>query len=231
MVKNIFVILVGGLAISCSAQHAPNVDGPQQAVAQGAIGAGTGAIIGNQLSYVGEGAAIGGALGVVSGLATGLSMDQLKEDIRANYDELKSLEANTVSTRLGLEEVQAKLDYAAFTLPPQVYSIYFDPFTTSLKLGGTHALERIADVIKANPYIKEVSIEGHTDDGSKPEDALRESEARARTVQNYLAQAGVATDKLKVKAYGSSRPQTSNTSAVGRQFNRRVEVVINYRVQ
>ncbi len=50
------------------------------ALAGGAIGAGTGAIIGSATRHAGEGALIGGAIGALSGAIIGNSMDQAQRE-------------------------------------------------------------------------------------------------------------------------------------------------------
>jgi outer membrane lipoprotein SlyB len=54
------------------------------ALAGGAIGAGTGAIIGSQSGHAGEGALIGGAIGALSGAIIGGSIDQAQRERLAN---------------------------------------------------------------------------------------------------------------------------------------------------
>ncbi len=52
----------------------------QGAIAGGAIGAGTGAIIGHQTGHGGEGALIGGAIGAVSGGLIGHEIDKSRQE-------------------------------------------------------------------------------------------------------------------------------------------------------
>ncbi|MBI4830519.1 MAG: cell envelope biogenesis protein OmpA [Candidatus Lindowbacteria bacterium] len=61
-------LLLSAVMVSCTATQ-------QGAVAGGAIGAGTGAIIGHQSGHTGEGAVIGGAIGAVSGGLIGHGID------------------------------------------------------------------------------------------------------------------------------------------------------------
>ncbi|MDZ7619658.1 MAG: hypothetical protein U1E05_21880 [Patescibacteria group bacterium] len=50
----------------------------------GLVGAGTGAVIGNQLGNTGAGAAIGGALGAITGAAVGSELDSIEAQNAAN---------------------------------------------------------------------------------------------------------------------------------------------------
>lgn len=72
-----------------------------------------------------------------------------------------------------------------------------------------------------------VTIAGHTD--SKGSDAynMKLSRDRAYSVANYLSARGVASNRIRVEAYGKTRPIASNATESGRAQNRRVELTIN----
>jgi OmpA-OmpF porin, OOP family len=84
-------------------------------------------------------------------------------------------------------------------------------------------LNEVVRLLKVNPDIQLVRIEGHTDDfGShKYNDDL--SQARADSVMAYLVQRGIAAGRLEAKGFGKRRPIVDNSTAAGRQKNRRVE--------
>ena len=70
-----------------------------------------------------------------------------------------------------------------------------------------------------------MSIIGHTDNTGS--DAINQplSVSRANSVGNYLRSCGVAANQLKsVEGQGSTNPVADNSTAAGRQQNRRVEV-------
>ena len=53
------------------------------------------------------------------------------------------------------------------------------------------------------------------------------SENRAKSVYNYLTSCGVAASQFKnVSGFGSTNPVADNSTAAGRQANRRVEVYL-----
>ena len=54
------------------------------------------------------------------------------------------------------------------------------------------------------------------------------SSQRADAVLAYLANHGVARDRLSSKGFSSSRPVASNASQTGRETNRRVEFVVHF---
>jgi uncharacterized protein YcfJ len=74
--KNSITILAlaGAFALSSCADQGPNTQ--RGAVTGGLLGAGAGAIIGNQSGHAGQGALIGGASGALIGGAYGKSKDQ-----------------------------------------------------------------------------------------------------------------------------------------------------------
>jgi outer membrane protein OmpA-like peptidoglycan-associated protein len=43
-------------------------------------------------------------------------------------------------------------------------------------------------------------------------------------VKNFLVDEGVPSSRIKAIGYGEERPKESNTTAEGRQLNRRVEI-------
>ncbi|MBL9009290.1 MAG: OmpA family protein [Myxococcales bacterium] len=87
-------------------------------------------------------------------------------------------------------------------------------------------LQSVADVLKASPEIKKVSIEGHTDNRGKPEWNRDLSERRARSVKRWLIEHGVEESRLQSLGYGPWNPIATNDTPQGRERNRRVEFVI-----
>jgi len=69
-----------------------------------------------------------------------------------------------------------------------------------------------------------ILISGYTDDVGDPAYNLRLSEARARSVGDWLQQNGVPADRLVTKGFGKERPKVPNTNAANRAQNRRVEI-------
>lgn len=86
-----------------------------------------------------------------------------------------------------------------------------------------HVLKEVADLLKANPSIEKVRIEGHTDDKGNPETNKTLSAKRAAAVVAWLVHAGIASERLRSAGFGSERPLADNQTAEGRRQNRRVE--------
>lgn len=84
-------------------------------------------------------------------------------------------------------------------------------------------LDQIAAVIKANPQVRRVRVEGHTDNLGDEEMNVDLSERRAERVRFELAKRGVERDRMLPRGFGSTRPIAPNTTKDGRKKNRRVE--------
>lgn len=84
-------------------------------------------------------------------------------------------------------------------------------------------LDELAKVMKENPHVQQVSIEGHASNEGEEQHNLLLSKARAEAVRVYLIGKGVSADRLTSAGFGESKPIASNDSEAGREKNRRVE--------
>ena len=85
-------------------------------------------------------------------------------------------------------------------------------------------LDEIAKVIKRNPQLTLISIEGHASSEGDPGANAALSASRARAVRDYLVgRGGVAASVLEAKGFGAKRPIAPNDTTEGREKNRRVE--------
>lgn len=88
-------------------------------------------------------------------------------------------------------------------------------------------LTQVANVLKAQRRIRLVQVEGHTDNVGKPEKNLKLSQDRADAVKNFLVKkGGIDAARLKAIGFGQEKPIESNSTAKGREANRRVELNI-----
>lgn len=72
----------------------------------------------------------------------------------------------------------------------------------------------------------QIQINGHTDSTGEADYNQWLSEKRATSVMNYAVSLGLNESNIKTKGYGKSKPIATNSTAEGRQKNRRVEVII-----
>jgi len=88
------------------------------------------------------------------------------------------------------------------------------------------ALAKLSGVILAHPGLK-LRIEGYTDSTGGEQFNLKLSEQRAGAVRLFLVQQGLSPDAVTSMGMGSANPVASNDTAVGRQQNRRVEIIVS----
>ncbi|HSN96825.1 MAG TPA: OmpA family protein, partial [Candidatus Nanopelagicales bacterium] len=96
--------------------------------------------------------------------------------------------------------------------------------------GSYPILDEVVRLLKVNPEIQHLAIEGHTD--NRGSDQLNEklSNDRAHSVMKYLIdRGGIDSGRLSAKGFGPQRPIADNNTADGRQKNRRVEFHIRQR--
>jgi OOP family OmpA-OmpF porin len=85
-------------------------------------------------------------------------------------------------------------------------------------------LNEVAAVIKKNPHIKKIQIEGHASSEGDARHNQQLSDERARSVMRYLVdKGGIPKDQLIAKGFGIDRPIADNGTPEGREQNRRVE--------
>lgn len=88
------------------------------------------------------------------------------------------------------------------------------------------ALAKFSGIVLAHPGLH-LSVEGYTD--SVGSDAFNQtlSEQRAGAVRDYLVQQGLDPSSITATGFGKTDPVASNDTAMGRQQNRRVEIIIS----
>ncbi|HEX5794003.1 MAG TPA: OmpA family protein [Rheinheimera sp.] len=103
--------------------------------------------------------------------------------------------------------------------------VLFDSGKDSLKNGSSNHLDKLALFLTAYPE-RSAQIEGHTDDVGSDAANMLLSQRRADRVKAFLLAQGVAENRLDASGKGEAVPLAANTTADGRQLNRRVEVII-----
>ena len=107
-----------------------------------------------------------------------------------------------------------------------VSDVLFDFDSANLKAGAREKVARVAGILKSHPDLK-IQVEGHTDSVGSDDYNLRLSERRAESVRASMVQQGVNRDVVGTAGFGESKPVATNGTAVGRQQNRRVEIVVS----
>ena len=104
--------------------------------------------------------------------------------------------------------------------------VFFDFDKATIQKRSFALLNQVVLVLKANPQIDKLRVEGHTDADGDDKYNFKLSDARAASVRTYLADHGVEAIRLSSAGYGETRPIADNKTAAGREKNRRVEFVI-----
>lgn len=86
-------------------------------------------------------------------------------------------------------------------------------------------LDSIASVLNGNPEL-EILLSGHTDAIGDKELNYKLSLERASSVKDYLVAKGILPDRIRVEAFGGTRPIASSAREETRRLNRRVELTI-----
>ena len=104
--------------------------------------------------------------------------------------------------------------------------VLFDSGSYTLKPAARERLARISGIVLAYPDLR-LEIEGHTD--SVGSDAYNQSlsEKRAASVRDYLVDNNVSINNVIARGFGKTRPVADNSTAKGRQLNRRVEMIVS----
>ena len=176
----------------------------------GAGGAVLGAIVGKLAGNTAVGAAVGATVGAGTGALIGRHMDKVKAQAQA----VQNAQVESVTDANGLQAVKVTFDSG----------ILFATNKSDLQASAKTSLAKFATVLKQNTDC-DVAIFGHTDNTGS--DAINNSLSvkRAQAVQSYLLSQGVSASQIRsVEGQGSTNPVADNSTAAGRQQNRRVEV-------
>lgn len=95
-----------------------------------------------------------------------------------------------------------------------------------LQPGGVRIVDRLAQFMQQYPK-RNVMIEGYTDSTGAADYNQQLSERRATSVRDALVADGINPQRIVTKGFGEQYPVATNSTAAGRQQNRRVEIVIS----
>ncbi len=133
---------------------------------------------------------------------------------------------NNSSSTLTIEMQQKKAEITEKAIV--IENIYFDYNKATLKLESTLSLNKIVEVLLANPEMK-IVINAHTDSRGSEKYNMTLSERRAQEAKKYLVKKGIDTSRLLAKGFGKSQPLSNcgnNCSENEFEADRRTEFVI-----
>lgn len=180
------------------------------------IGAAAGAVIGlasgDDAVDRRQRALIGAGVGALAGGSVGYYMDRQEQKLRAE------LEGTGVSvTRTGKKGENITLNMPG--------NVTFATDSADLNPAFFEVLQSVSKVLKEFEQTV-VEVAGHTD--STGPDAYNQSlsERRANTVSQYFQARNISAQRLITVGMGETMPVADNSSASGRQANRRVEITL-----
>lgn len=201
----IFLGLIATLGLTACQTGALQDRTTRDAVIGTVVGAAAGAAIDSNKR--GRGALIGAVVGGLAGGAAGRYLDNQAKEIQDAIPDA-SLEGRGDTLVVGLPG-----------------DLLFDSGSSTLSPGAIQKLNSLGSTLVRYPE-SNVLIKGHTDSQGDESKNLQLSEDRARNVKNLLIAQGVAQYRITSIGMGEQFPVSTNSTAVGRAQNRRVEVEI-----
>lgn len=196
----------------------------------GLIGGGSGTALGTLIggavsgkSDKSKGRIIGAVIGAAVGTGAGILIGQKMDKAAAEAAAIEGAQVEQVTDNNGLQAVKVTFDSG----------ILFGTGASALSSEAKASLSKFANnVLKQNTDM-DVDIYGYTDNQGWKNSTVEQSkqkninlsQERAQSVSTYLMSCGVAGGQIqKVEGLGEENPVADNSTAAGRQENRRVEV-------
>ena len=172
--------------------------------------------------------------------------ESLSADLSEREKKVKELETILENKDKAVRELKKKITNALLSFKEndltvevkngKVYvslaeQLLFKSGSTVVDAKGVTALQQLAKALKDQKDIH-VMVEGHTDNVpiSRTSQYMKDnwdlSVLRATSIIRILTDAGVASDQITAAGRGEFSPVEANTTAEGRQRNRRTEIVI-----
>lgn len=106
-----------------------------------------------------------------------------------------------------------------------ISNLQFDADSIVIPPRSYEAMNKLLDFLAENEDLR-IEVGGHTNGQPAHEYCDYISEARAKSVAEYLIERGIQKDRLTYKGYGKRDPIASNKTLYGRRKNQRVEIKI-----
>jgi len=211
---NSYFKAIATAAITVLLASACATDDPHRRAKTGAaIGAITGAIVGNQANSK-NGKYVGAVVGALTGAAVGNYMDKQQRELE---ERLAAERRAGKITLTRLDEETIRLDVSS--------EVSFAVNSADIQRNFQDSLNTMADVI--GDYDKTaVHVIGHTDDTGTESYNQQLSEQRATSVTRYLTRTGVDRERMRFSGRGETKPVANNKTSSGRSRNRRVEIYL-----
>lgn len=161
------------------------------------------------------------------------------KDGRRVYDRrIQSLRKFLIKEGMPADQIMALDDPEALDTPegsvrlkvagPEPFShIYFRSGSISLNKRDNKKLDYLLEFMRLQKPNGTLVLKGYSDSEGPRQANMIVSKKRVEVIKKYLLSKGVKANQIITKAYGESRPTTSNRYPTGRQLNRRVDISIS----
>lgn len=105
-----------------------------------------------------------------------------------------------------------------------IKNLEFDLGKSTIRQTSFATLNRVAELLVEKNF--SLKLAGHTDNTGSMALNLRLSKDRAEAVKAYLVSQGANASRIEATGYGPNQPIATNSTAAGRQQNRRVEFTL-----
>jgi OOP family OmpA-OmpF porin len=151
-----------------------------------------------------------------------LKKDSDGDGVSDQFDKCPNTPAGTVVDGAGCPLKKDTVTVGGAAAPAAYTNIQFDFDSSVLRTSSYPTLDAVSADLRANTA-KTVELDGFASSEGTAAHNMHLSKDRANSVKTYLVNSGVEARRLKVKAYGETKPIADNSTEEGRVQNRRVE--------
>jgi outer membrane protein OmpA-like peptidoglycan-associated protein len=156
-------------------------------------------------------------------LSTRASLIAKDSVIASKNNQLATKEQQLAQAQAALAESNMKITELGSTMVLQ--DVSFETGKSQLLPGGVNRLTPLINYLRLSPQTQ-VRIEGYTDSAGGAAFNQQLSLDRANSVKSILVSGGIAPERIATVGSGLNKPVATNSTAAGRQQNRRVEVTL-----
>lgn len=178
----------------------------------------------------------GGAIGAAAGAAVGGGIGYVLQKQKESFDRIQELEARQQTVYIQQPAPPPPAPNAPPPPPPPPIQrealnltiqsdVLFDQGSSALSAGGARKISEVATVLRDYPDSK-IVVRGFTSSEGADAANVDLSQRRATAVANELVANRIASQRVEPQGMGESLPVADNNTELGRQKNRRVEILV-----
>ncbi len=138
--------------------------------------------------------------------------------VSENIDLSKETKYREYKRNLSLMPIQAGMNLT-------LNNLFFEQGKSQILETSFKELNSLVALMEEYPKM-EILLEGHSDNQGDMMENIKLSQIRVDNVSRFLSVKGISSNRIKTKAWGGSKPISSNTTEETRKKNRRVEFTI-----